>query len=1000
MINLKLTDILKLETRAENLNIIKSYLDQSLSDKEYYQAFFKYIEMAFELNLFEIVITQGAIFYEKFLDRDYKEKNHQVLKYLIDSAMKLDKLDLAYQYIEIRKTILPMVQSFLYTVDLIEYKQTAGEPYLDELLRLYKEAPKNNWQIYALKHLYEFYMNARDYHEALKYLTELNEKDESQNYDLEILELHYKLRNYEHVITHGEDLRLKDKRNVRLGILLMEAYITLNLYDKVTILEPEYEELIDNEPVEVREKAYKLIINFYQNLFRNDISLKHYEDKYKKLKKVLSKQIQEKAAEVEEKTVVEVLVPRTEGKAPSQLLKHFHIILEALTFSHQIDENLKLRDYLRIFFMHLDHKVDAKEYILYRKSDEANLFHYKKERLYDKHILDALCKNTLIEKVMEESDSFFGSFEDLKFKNILTQMPYYDDIQYVYAFPLSDFGVFIIHLEEKITDPTIYYDLYKGIATILEAKLLDERSLGRLRSKNDYYMKILNCPIVAYRDMTDISSKYNEGAKRMLNIATYEHLEVFLKDVIYDKVHPYKDLVKRLFNHEGAYEKISYQYQDKFIEEHMYSLKFEDTIHIISIFNDMTQDYENKSSLYEKATIDFETGLSNKHALIDNIDHYLSDKATFILLELDMSVKSIYGSAKMMQFLKEFANVTKKQIDESICYRFDFNQVMVVLPYNDIRSVTKAIKDYYRYLETYQAVSIPYEKFKAYASILRYPVVTTDTNHEHIFKYLDVGLEISKRNQDTNYHFFVYTDYENEVFEQNVIDQLNQALELKQLVLSFNQITDIKHNRIWQYESQVTLEHLNIDSKYLYTIAQKRNRLIDLEKYHIEAVCRFLQRLEKETNKLIRITIQVSKTTFIETGFNEFLIGTIRKYQIPAEFIRIVTDSQMRSQSYLFKVQELINFGISLDTKITEQALSANYHALHLEVKDLSDRWLMYLKNLNETLHGFQVALICRDVKTKEMKEQLEKIGIRYIEGKIYKQLDEQTLIDKIKVIS
>ena len=281
--------------------------------------------------------------------------------------------------------------------------------------------------------------------------------------------------------------------------------------------------------------------------------------------------------------------------------------------------------------------------------------------------------------------------------------------------------------------------------------------------------------------------------------------------------------------------------------------------------------------------------------------------------------------------------------------------------------------------------------------ILRYPVVTVEKQKDKLLRYLDIALEKAKREREDKYEFFVFRDYEDELFEQQVIDHLNVAIENQNLGLIFNQITDIKKNRVWQYESELVMFNLAIDSKYLLTIAKKRNRLADLERFHIKKVCEFLVELEKETERLIKLTIPVSRETFLDPTFNPYILGLFKKYGIPYEFIRLKCDMDLRANHYQAQIQELIDHGISLDTTSLEMALSYPFNALHVDLKKENLKYNSYLHKMKELLEGFQMALVVRGVKTKDQKEALELLGVSYIEGNIYKQLPAPTLIKKIK---
>jgi EAL domain-containing protein (putative c-di-GMP-specific phosphodiesterase class I)/GGDEF domain-containing protein len=507
----------------------------------------------------------------------------------------------------------------------------------------------------------------------------------------------------------------------------------------------------------------------------------------------------------------------------------------------------------------------------------------------------------------------------------------------------------------------------------------------------------LNAPILSYREYRETRSTYNEQAMKLFGIDAHHHIELFLRDVSYEDVNLYKETLKKLMMKSGEQKDLLYKYQEKHILEKLYSLRIGDEMVVMSIFVDQTKAVLETKDLIDKATVDPETGLPNLYQFHQSLSDELKDKASLILIELSEELKHIYGTDKILQYFKEFAQHTKKFFNEGHTYRYDFNQLVVVLPYNDIRSVTKVVKDYVKYLDHYESKILKYEKFNVNMGILRYPVVTVEKDLDKIMRYLDIALEKAKRDKEEKYVFFVYRDYEDELFEQTVIDHLNVAIEEKSLGLVFNQITDVKKNRVWQYESELALLNLAIDNKYLLQIAKKRNRLIDLERFHIRRVCEFLVDLEKTTERLIKLTIPVSKETFLDPTFNPFVLGLFKEYGIPYEFVRIKCDMELRANQYASQIQELIDHGISLDTTSVDMALYYPFHALHIEYRKESVKWNGYLTHLKSFLDGFNMALVIRGVKTKDQKEALERIGIQYMEGPLYKELPAPTLIAKIK---
>ena len=996
---MRLNDVLKLPKQPHSLSIIKDFLNQSLSHLDYQAAYNYYFEIANELSLFDIVYEEAKDVLNEIKTQTETLYHEKILKHMIDATIQLNHLNEAKKYIEERKEVLPVIKQYLGLLDDVKLKKALNEPYLEDLLKIMNDMIPDDVKIYCLEEIFLIYQKDHQYQMALNTLYDLYNYDLKSKYFINELTLLIELNQLEEAKNKAFDIHKKQPQDLEIVLKLLEIYIKLEDFHKASILEAEYESFIDEQSDAYRVKAYELIIFLYKQL-DNKLSLDLYQTKLKKINKSIDKKVKTETKQKDDTEKDVIIIEKKESSKPqsTQILKYLEMSFDLIQYAHMIDEKLKLREFFRLFFMHLDQYVTSKEYVVYIEGETPNLFHYKKERLYDKSITKQDTLDTICEHVSYTGDEVYEHTKTIKWtKNIITQKDYEEDISFIYAFPIMDIGVFLIHLEEDIKDPATYYDLYKLVSAIIYTRLIDEKRIKLLKEENAFYKHVLNSPIINYRELSESRSTYNQSAMSLFDIEEHYHLELFMRDLSYEYVNPYKDVISYLFVHPNEEKHMAFTYQGKHILEKLYSIKIKDEIIIMSLFFDQTNEIKETKALVEQATIDQETNIENLYALNQKIDEFLEEKVSLFLIELDHGLKHIYGSDMMSKFFKEFAQVTKKFFNEGHTYRFDFNQLFVEVPFNDIRATTKIIKDYLKHLENYQSKVLSYEKFNVSMGVIRYPVVTVEKDHEKLYKFLDIAIEKAKREDDEKFRYFVYRDYEDELFEQQVIDHLNVAIETKNIGLIFNQMIDIEKNLVWQYESEIILTNLAIDGKYLIKVAEKRNRLVDLEHFHIEQVCQFLVNLEKQTQRLIKITIPISKQTFLDPKFNTFLLGTLKSYQIPYEFVRLKCDMELRANHYATQIQELIDHGISLDTTSVNMALNYPFHALHIDMKKDSIKWQSYISQMKQLLESYHMAIVIRNVKSKDQKEMLERLGIKYIEGLLYKELPAPVLLRKIK---
>ncbi len=995
---MRLSDVLNLEKQPHSLSIIKDYLSQqSLSHLDYQAAYHYYFEIAIKLSLFDLVYEEGTQVLKEIQNQSETIYYEKILKQLIDASIELSKFDDAKRLIKLRKEALPIINQYQGTLDDIRFKKALNELYLDDILKVLQDMIPDQVKIYCLDELVSLYDKDAQYEMALNQVYALYNFDLESDYVDKEIELLIKLERLDEARSKAIEVIRENPYHMQVVLHLLNIYYLQKNYLKASNLDAEYEEAFENEDLVYQEQVYTLFVHVYEAL-DNKLSLDLYKKKLKKLKKPVSKKIDKATVEKEKESVI--IIERQEQKSlvSKNLLENLEISTDLIEYAHLIDDKLPLREYLRIFFMHFEKYMSAKEMMIYLDQGDPNFFFYKKERLYDKTITPLMVAETFVAHVLHTGDEIYELTKTFKWqKNIITQKDFEDDVQFVYAFPLGDLGVFAVYLDKPLSDPAMYYDLLKLVSSILFTHLLDEKKMLKFKKENHMYRQVLNAPIIAYRLYSDLGSTYNDMAISLFQIEKHYHLELFLRDVSYEYVHEYQDAINTCLRRPGEIRQLMYVYQNKHILEKMFSFKEGDETYVMSFFYDQSEEVDKTKELMEQATVDQSSGLFNRYALDLAMEELKEDKVSFCLIELDDHMKHIYGTEEMVQFFKEFAQVTKKFFKDAQIYRFDFNQILVALPLNDIRTVSKMLKDYTKYLEQYKSQVLDYERFDVAIGVLRYPVVTVEKQKDKLYRFFDISLEKAKRIKEDKVYYFVYHDYEEELFEQQVIDYLNVAIETRQIGLVFNQVIDMSKNIVWQYESELVMTELTIDSKYLLSIAEKRNRLIDLEHFHIEKVCEFLVELEKQTERLIKITIPISKQTFLDPKFNSFLLGTLKKYKIPYEFIRLKCDMDLRPKHYMGHIMELIDHGISLDTTSMETAIHYPFNTLHIDIQNESVKFNEYLKRMKMMLDEFNIAFVIRGVKDREQKELLQRLGIKYIEGSIYKELPAPVLLRKIK---
>ncbi len=990
-------DILSLEKTEASLSIIKSYLQTQLTKTDYELVFLKMLEVELFLGLTKNVITEGEDFLTNFADENSKHYS-KLLKYLFDAALIEKDYDRLTYYLDERKKYGPILDDYLIILDEIKLAKILNEPYVYLLIEVTNSQAPNHVKIEVYEELLHHYLQKEKFLEAYEVFNDMQNVT-NEKYYKEELDILYGLGQTAKVLELAESYKDIPEAVIPAVLTLLKVYFEQENYHQMTIIDSEYEPFFEDASIEDRIEFYEICVNLYKKLGIRQ-SEKYYNDNLKRVKKLETKVKKTETVKEEKKVKAEVteVVPRKKEATLSSIEEKRQIsnFFDIFIFSENINEKLVLRDYLRTLFIFIDNYITASNYVIYL--NDQRFYHYKKERLYEKRLIEEAINPTIIRNVIEKGHEYFSNPLDFdKNVDIITQLPYSNEVKYVYAIPLEKEGAFLVYFDEVVNDPEIYYDFIKLLGALIYSKISRENKIKGFRKENFFLSKIINSDLAPLRIVTESRTTYNSSGQKLLKEDESTYIDHFISKLKSDYIRNYRELIRKMLSSPNQVEEVKYQYQNLYIKEKLVSILDEDEIKVVSVFDDITKTVIELETSEQKAITDRETNLYNLSHLKSKMNDLTNAKTTFISIELNLDNRHIYGPDNTSLYFKEFAKITDDFFVDGVTYRIDFNELMVTLPYNDIRAVNNILKNYINHLEKYQVASIPYEQFQVKMGVLRYPVVTNQTNVDMLLKFIDIAKEKSKLRKDTPYHQFTYSDYEEEAFEQTILNYLNDSLEKKNLTLSFVQIIDIKKTVVWQYESEINIPNMKLDNRYIITLAKKRNRIIDLDRHHILKVLNFLVKLSQETKVLIKITIPISEETFVDPTFNAFLIGAIKDRKIPFSFIRLKIDlNNIKTHHHAHKIHELLNTGISLDTTALAMALTYPFNALYIDFNDSDIKWQTYYGNLSKMLEEFHIALIATNINSKDQIDTLNRLGIKLACGKLYPNISSEKLFNQI----
>lgn len=996
---MNIADILKLDKKESSIALIKSFLSNCPEGYDQKEALFHLINILHDLKKYEELVNELTKNIHIFLN---DEKYQTILKFLFNSYIELQNYDRAYEIIEERKKV-DNNENTLY--DEIIFNIKINKPYKDLISFAILNTKNLDYISFYYKELINIYINENNFNKAKIILDEYYSIS-SDKLPFEELFLIEKLGNSNLRETSEKYYNNKITKLVG-GIFLLKYYIKINNYQKSSTIESDIENLVNNSnELKLKKIFYEDCLSLYEKM-KNKMSITHYGELLDKVNKEilkLDKQNSKKVISINKtntpiyksnesnknKEIIEIedeeiIDNKNDFKETLDYINKFMI------FDSEMSSKLKFRDYLRTLFIYVESLVKL-NYIFIYNTPKKMVYYYKKERLYDKPVIENYFENTFCEKALLHRKNTINYIDE---KNNLVN-PYSKEkdllLTKVYTFYLGDNGLISINVDND--DKNRYF--YQILSSFILTKLQAINKFDRLFSENRFLKNIIESNISPIMITYNSNYSCNELATKYFEIEKFGFYEIFSSNIHQKYYNIHKEKINKLLRQPNLSDSLLYRYKNKMILENMVSILDNDTIKVISLFIDKTNEIVNERDLQTTANTDLQTSFYNENYLKKTFNEYINTKFSLLMFKLNINNESFYNENDINKYYIEFSNFLKNYFLNAIFFRIQRNLFIVKIENNDIRKVTSLIDNFYLKIKNYQVYSIKFETFKPLCGIVRYPIVTENKNISKIIQYLFVSLSICKQN-NLDYYLFQKEDYKQEIQEQEIIKYINTSIDNNIFELYIKQVTDINKNQVFNNETFFRIPNFNLDYKDLIMIAKKRNKLIDLEKLLINKTIKFTKEILLQTSKLIKFTIPISYETFINKDFSNYLFKTLKDYGINPKYIRLKLEFNVYKDNFInLKINELLQNNISLDTINLKLFFKYSFENLYYKYEN-GIKENNYIKFLNEYVKNYNSNLIISNVNNKEALENIKKLGVTFVSGKIYKEISKNELFNKIK---
>lgn len=976
--------ILQLNETQESINLLYELINTSIDDEEVFYARIKAGFMLFNQHYYVESKDQLILTLDYFKHQKEDPLYDQVLTKIIDSLLILTDRE-ALKYINIRKESLPVLDYYKYTLNLIEYKKAFDEDYYYLIDSLKQTSVQKDTLIDLLV---ERLLN----NPKLDLVSEINEIKSFQPNETLAKDLDLML--YEHLYETSQTEKLLEtlEENSLLEVFYqILIYVKQGDFKKTQILEVEHENEFFNLPLKLQKRLYETLVIFY-NKHLDLRSVETYERNLKKVNKEISKEekptvlpkfvpafnipkLAKEPLEITDESV-EAVVKKSDFNNQKQLYLIDKFILEVLS----INKDLSLHEHLRRMFVMMSKYFEFSDILIYLK---PQVFHYKVERLYekkyDRHTIDA----SLLGISANNYTDIIEKVNIIKYDyDIITNQPLTKtDVKqvYCYALPKESSMCFYQRKEKDLLHDDLTFKLLSDFVAY-EIGLYSH--LNKVKQNESTMTKFFNSNVAGFSIYQNQTFIGNERFNTLFELKKDDTIEQFLKVFQPTDQIEFRNHYQKLEREEiDAFEiEMPLNNQILWIKQ----VKLDDVIY--GIYLDITRQVKEKESWITKALTNPTSNLLTLHEFELRFESFTNSKTTFILLELDGldHLESIYGKAYVYNYFIEFSLIVSSLFE--LVYQYDNSTLLIVLEANDIRAVEKQINSLNQQILKENAIREGQTAYKYNMGVIRYPVNTKETSLKKIYAYLSQALYKAKMTHSNKTHqYFNYEDYQQDIFETEVINQIDRLITSETLLLNFTQIVNQTTNKVYAYDVNVYSPSLQIDEAYYYTVAHKRGMIEKLDKYILRETFKALSEIYSQTKKYIKLSVTIHSDTLSDQYFIPFLIGLYKSHAIPYHVLDIVVAMKDGKMSDYEKLKELSALGILVGTDTLNFIKEPQTKIFHFKDRpnNLDDKFLNFIKNMKVFTDAEEMSLVVYHVNRPKDQLLLKQIGINYIRGRM-----------------
>ena len=402
------------------------------------------------------------------------------------------------------------------------------------------------------------------------------------------------------------------------------------------------------------------------------------------------------------------------------------------------------------------------------------------------------------------------------------------------------------------------------------------------------------------------------------------------------------------------------------------------------------------------ANYDVLTGIYNKNKFIEStrdlLDECADEKMAFVRMDIDrfQLINAFFGTSVGDEVLRFVADSVKQYVTrfEKATYgRVEADVFGMCLRYEDVNSALKRI---YAIRNHFKSYPLEFDIVPAFGI---YVIEDKDIPIELMLDRAKLAAKTIKGQYMNNYAF--YTDDIGSALkeEQQIVNEMSEALETEQFMVYFQPKYNVKSRQPIGAEALVRWEHpekgLISPGKFI-PIFEKNGFITKLDYFVWNKVCFMIRGWLDEGNMPNPISVNVSRVNLFNPNIVRIICDLVDSYEIPRELIQLeLTESAYADATIAMmdKVRRLREEGF----QVLMDDFGSGYSSLNVlkdievdvlkidmrffESTDVGGRGENIVASVVRMAKWLEIPTIAEGVEKEEQVEFLKNIGCEYVQG-------------------